>query len=66
MPAGGHDARACLQRAKRGAPPPEEPAKEEEGDDELPQVVQVSRIKHKGEVYLVDKGKGIVCVPPPG
>eukprot|EP00039_Didymoeca_costata_P014863 m.245744 g.245744 ORF g.245744 m.245744 type:complete len:854 (-) comp16109_c3_seq10:48-2609(-) len=32
----------------------------EEGDDELPQVVRVSRVMHQGKQYLVDKGSGIV------
>lgn len=35
-------------------------AEEEEEEEEPPQVVMVSRVKHEGEMYLVDKRTGIV------
>ena len=45
--------------AQKAAPPPTEP-EEEEGDEDLPQVVMVSRVKQDGQLYLVDKNTGIV------
>jgi len=46
--------------AQKMATPIEPEPEAEEGDEDLPQVVRVSRVRQDGEAYLVDKNTGIV------